>query len=105
MMTLKKENSKESEEIFLENEEKEGALEKNAQYYMMEFLDEDDFADREETLEHMVLCDDITDLIIDNMAAAIDISIDDGPIEDRFRDLVNCVRTRAKYETSRLRGK
>ena len=77
---------------------------KTAEDYMMDFLDQEDFADREEVLEKMALCDDITDLIIDNMAAAIDISVNDGPIEDRFEDLRNCVRTRARYETTRLRG-
>ncbi len=87
----------------LENNQKPEGM-KTASDYMMEFLDADDFADREEILERMHLCEDITDLIIDNMAAAIDISVDDGAIEDRFTDLQNCVRTRAKYETNRLRG-
>lgn len=86
------------------NNEKKPAGLKSATDFMMEFLDADDFADREEVLEHMALCEDITDLVIDNMAAAMDISIDDGPIEDRFQDLLNCVRTRARYETNRLRG-
>lgn len=87
----------------MNNEKKPEGL-KTASDFMMDFLDADDFADREEILEKMALCEDITDLIVDNMAAAIDLSIDDGPMEDRFRDLQNCVRTRAKYETNRLRG-
>ena len=66
----------------MENEEKRGARKEH--WILYDGISrEDDFADREETLEHMVLCDNITDIIIDNMAAAIDISIDDGPIEGR----------------------
>ena len=46
---------------------------------------------------------DFDNLLIDNMASSIDCVIDDGDIESRVQELKVCVKTRAKYETLRLR--
>ena len=78
--------------------------EKGIQDLMIEFLDEDSIEKKEEILSLMMSRNDITDQIVDNLAAAIDVVIDDGDISDRMRSLRNCIRTRAKYESTRLRG-
>lgn len=77
--------------------------EKGISDLMIEFLDEDDFDKKQEILSVMASRNDLTDAIVDNLAAAMDVVIDDGDISDRMRQLRNCVRTRAKYESTRLR--
>ena len=83
--------------------EKKLKTDMTAEDYMMNFLDEDDLAEKYEILENMEGCEGITDIIIDNMASSLDFVIKEGKIDARFEELKNCVRTRAKYETLRLR--
>ena len=83
--------------------EKKLKTDMTAEDYMMNFLDEDDFAEKYEILENMEGTEGITDIIIDNMASSLDFVIKEGSIESRFEELKQCVRTRAKYETLRLR--
>ncbi len=69
---------------------------------LLAFLDTDDF-DEKYKLLIATPEGDFDDLMIDNMASSIDVVIPDGSIDARLQDLKNCVRTRAKYETLRLR--
>ncbi len=69
---------------------------------LLEFLDTDSFEEKYKLLVATPTMD-FDDLLIDNMASSIDVVIDDGDIEDRIQDLKVCVRTRAKYETTRFR--
>lgn len=46
----------------------------------------------------------LTDDIINAMAASLDITVEDGPIELRYSSLRSCLQTKAKYEINRLRG-
>ncbi len=69
---------------------------------LLDFLDADYFTDKFEILQ-AASARDFDDLLIDNMAASIDTVIAEGPIDARLSDLKNCVRTRAKYESLRLR--
>lgn len=69
---------------------------------LLDFLDEDSFDEKYKLLVATPV-GDFTNLIIDNMAASIDVVIGDGDIEHRVSELKNCVRTRAKYEITRLR--
>lgn len=78
-------------------------FDKTAVDRMMEFFDADDFEEKYKILKAMRMCNDLTDNIIDNMASTIDIVIEDGAVEDRLSQLIKCVGTRRKYETSRLR--
>ncbi len=43
----------------------------------------------------------IDDDLINNIAAAMDITVDDGPIDTRFFSLRSCLMTKAKYECAR----
>ncbi len=68
---------------------------------LMEFLDADTDEARYKILSEMENI--VDDHMIDTMAVVSDIVIDDGPIEKRFQELKNCIRTRMRYETNRLR--
>ena len=69
---------------------------------LLEFLDTDSFEEKYKILVATPVMD-FDNLLIDNMASSIDVVIGDGDIETRVQDLKNCVRTRSKYETARLR--
>ncbi|MCR5452991.1 MAG: DUF1653 domain-containing protein, partial [Lachnospiraceae bacterium] len=85
------------------SEEKKAAYDKDAVQRMMDFFDTDDFDEKYRILKAMRTCNDLTDNIIDNMAATLDLVIDDGDIDIRFAQLIKCVDTRRKFETTRLR--
>lgn len=71
---------------------------------MLAFLDERDFEKKEKILSEIGSHRDLSDGIIDNLAAALDYVIDEGPMDVRFAQLRTCVRTRARFENTRLRG-
>lgn len=45
----------------------------------------------------------LTDRLINDMAVALDCAVDDGPMEDRIRGLINCLQTMSRFENRRLR--
>ena len=69
---------------------------------LLEFLDTESFEDKYKILVATPIMD-FDNLLIDNMASSIDVVIEDGDIESRVQDLKNCVRTRSRYESLRLR--
>lgn len=69
---------------------------------LLEFLDTDSFEEKYKILVATPIMD-FDNLLIDNMASSIDVVVEDGDIETRVQDLKNCVRTRSKYESLRLR--
>lgn len=73
----------------------------NADSRLIEFLDADTFEEKRRILINIK--QGITDRLIDDMAAAIDVTVDDGDIDTRFMSLLNCINTRAKYEVNRFR--
>ena len=68
---------------------------------VLEFLDTDSFEKRYNIL--VSLRDQIDDQMINTLAIALDVVIPEGRIEDRYNALKNCLRTRQKYESTRLR--
>lgn len=44
-----------------------------------------------------------TDLMITNMAISVDVVIKEGPPEERLDELMDCLRTMARFECTRLR--
>ena len=77
-------------------------MEEQVSQVLLDFLDTDSFDEKYKILV-ATPASDFDDLLIDNMASSIDVIIEDGDIENRIQDLKVCVRTRAKYETTRLR--
>ncbi len=70
---------------------------------MMDFFDTDDLEEKYQILVKMETMEDINDHLVDNLAASLDVVIDDGPIDKRFTDLKNVLRTKMKYESTRFR--
>lgn len=68
---------------------------------VMEFLDSNSYEAKLNILA--ALHHRITDEMINTIAMAMDVEVLEGDIEDRFRQLQNCVATLKKYEGSRLR--
>ena len=71
---------------------------------MIAFLDTDDFDKKYEILTDMAIQNELSNHVIDNLAAALDVVIPDGTLDARTEQLRMCVRTRARYESTRLRG-
>jgi hypothetical protein len=70
---------------------------------MMQFFDADKLEDKLDIIQKMEVLEEIDDHVIDNLAASMDVVIEDGDIHTRTEDLKNCLRMRMKYETARFR--
>ena len=68
---------------------------------ILEFLDSDDFEERYNLL--VSLKGEMDDQMINTFAVALDVVIPEGRLEERYEALKNCLRTRQKYESNRLR--
>lgn len=68
---------------------------------VLAFLDTEDFDERYNLL--VSLRDEINDQMIDTLAVALDVVIPDGGMAERYEELKRCLRTRQKYESTRLR--
>ena len=68
---------------------------------LMEFLDADTFEPKKRILIGMR--NRITDRLIDDLAAALDVTVEDGDLDERYRNLLFCVDTMERFEVNRLR--
>ena len=68
---------------------------------LIEFLDAESSVERLEVLHRMRKT--IDNKTISDIAAALDIVIEEKDMDERIRDLENCLQTRARFETTRLR--
>lgn len=66
---------------------------------LLEFLDAPTCQDKINYLN--LIRGSIDDDLINNIAAAMDITVDDGPLDTRFFSLRSCLMTKAKYECAR----
>ena len=68
---------------------------------VLEFLDTEDFDERYNIL--VSLRDELDDQMVNILAVALDVVIPEGRIEERYDALKNSLRTRQRYESTRLR--
>lgn len=68
---------------------------------VLEFLDTEDFDERYNIL--VSLRDELDDQMVNIIAVALDVVIPEGRLEERYDALKNCLRTRQRYESMRLR--
>ena len=69
--------------------------------FLIEFLDAESSMERLEVLHRMRKT--IDNKTISDIAAALDIVIEEKDMDERIRDLETCLQTRARFETTRLR--
>ena len=68
---------------------------------VLEFLDTEDFDERYNIL--VSLRDELDDQMVNILAVALDVVIPEGRLEERYDALKNCLRTRQRDESTRLR--
>lgn len=90
-------SQKPNDDITLSKEE----YEENINPYLLLFLDAQSYTEK---LNVLSLCKDkLDDMVINSMAASMEIEVPDGPIEKRYASLRDCIRTHIRYEGTRLR--
>lgn len=80
--------------------EEEGNIKVNPK--VLEFLDTDVFSEKRRILEDMAGI--ITNDMINTMAYSLDFELNDGTVDERYEELLNCVLLREKFECGRLRS-
>lgn len=68
---------------------------------LMEFFDQDTAAEKIEYLR--MIHTKIDNRLINDIAASLDLTVDEGDVETRYISLINCLKTMARFETGRLR--
>ncbi len=67
--------------------------------HFLAFLDADSFSEKMRILSDME--EELDDHLINQMAASIDVIVDDGRLDDRIAELRKCIRARAHFEIGR----
>ncbi len=68
---------------------------------LIAFLDAETFDEKYKLL--VAMRPRITDRLINDFAASIDVTVEEGDLESRFRSLLYCVKKRDEFEVTRLR--
>ena len=68
---------------------------------LLAFLDAETYEEKRALL--IAMRPRITDRLINDMAAALDITVDEGDLESRFKSLLFCVSKMDEFEITRLR--
>lgn len=68
---------------------------------LLAFLDAETFDEKYKLL--VAMRPRITDRLINDFAVSLDITVEEGDLENRFRSLLYCVKKRGEFEVTRLR--
>lgn len=88
-------------DISAKKEETENSVVQGVNPLLITFLDAESSVEKLEILHRMRKS--IDNKTISDMAAALDIVIEEKDMDERIKDLENCLQTRARFETTRLR--
>ena len=69
---------------------------------MLQILDAESFQEKRQLL--VGLRPYIDKLLLHNIAAALDVVLEEGTLDDQFESLLHCVDAHARYEGGRLRS-
>lgn len=69
--------------------------------YLMEFFDKEGSRAQIEYLNS--IRSKIDDRLVNDIAVSLDITVDEGALDDRINSLIRCLKTRARFECERLR--
>lgn len=69
--------------------------------FLLSFLDTDTYSEKLQVL--ISIRSRLDDRLIDDMAAALDVTIDEGPLPVRYEGLKTCLETMVKFECERFR--
>ena len=72
------------------------AFEMSIEDRMMKFFDEETLEGKYQVL--LTMREEITDMMIDNMAVVLDLVIDEGPTGKRYEDLKHAIQMKQKFE-------
>jgi len=77
---------------------------KNEKQYniLIRFLDADSYSEKLEIITTNIKA--IDDKMINNMAASIDLTIEEGALEQRIQELIYCLKQMSRFEDRRLRN-
>ena len=86
------------------NEEKQGMTEPQEAAELYErFLDSRYVRERREILQKMKQKNCLTEKMLSDFAVTMDVMLSAGDLEDKYYDLLRCMDTMAKFETTGLR--
>ena len=99
---MQKEEKKVSIIADIESASEEGYLDdEEINPFLLQFLDTDSYGEKLEVL--ISIRSRLDDRLIDDMAAALDVTVDDGPLPVRYEGLKTCLETMVKFECERFR--
>lgn len=75
--------------------------EKGVNPLLMEFFEQKTFREKSEYLGK--IRNRLDDRLINDIAASLDLTVDEGDPDTRYASLLNCLKTMARFETGRLR--
>ncbi|MCF0229662.1 MAG: hypothetical protein HUJ76_08250 [Parasporobacterium sp.] len=78
-------------------------MEKEQQELYDQFLDSRYVRERREILQKMKMKNLLDDKIITDFAVVLDIALQAGSVDDRYYDLLRCMDSMARFETTGLR--
>lgn len=87
--------------IIKANDKSDDASQDKVSQVLLSFLDADSYSNKLEIITTHI--NEIDDRLINNMAASLDCTVEDGPMEQRVQGLIYCLKQLSRFEVKRLR--